>query len=612
MEVFAEDVDRYIADKEREKVSQETIEAYEEQIKRTSTEAKTTIYSKIVFYSEEVTDITHLKKEALLAQKEEVKNCGYLVAKDRINKLGKNEALKSQLSILKELASYWQRQESAICQAMQAGFAHNTDSIHHVESKLRQLRELTLLKETIFREGKKVIALNNRTFAQSDYDNTKDEIAQKEQAVKKLANEIELLTNNNRVLQLLASLSVNKQVMLEYRDNAVKESGSVRCPVCGAEAFATMDEALILREADMYIKQNGEAVREKEGEKAIITAEIDALYQEIICRAKTVVEDEINLLDERLRKLNALNAETQSYFDAVKRLQSIRKEVSAEELTAAKVAALQEEVSSQLLGEKKEQEYRNTYQKILTVLGYNYENETLKQTYERVKNLISKNIEIINFSYDGLVSKLNAIDGLRANQDLSELNKKITDAREKNRIIDAKISAFQELKNKAKHKASEIRTIVTALKKEEYEMVGPALLKYYNKLSRFDSSDGIQLIQQKEGLSLVDNKGKNIVNVLSNGQISVFILAHFFAGISARNDREKMKVFFIDDLTSCMDDVNMLAFMDLLKYQMSAKATMKQLFFITCDNRISRLLKYKMSGREIQLCELTESNLAQD
>ncbi len=91
------------------------------------------------------------------------------------------------------------------------------------------------------------------------------------------------------------------------------------------------------------------------------------------------------------------------------------------------------------------------------------------------------------------------------------------------------------------------------------------------------------------------------MNVLSNGQISVFLLAHFFAGISARNDREKIKVFFIDDLTSCMDDVNMLAFMDLLKYQLSARATIEQSFFITCDNSISRLLKYNMSGREIQV-----------
>lgn len=54
----------------------------------------------------------------------------------------------------------------------------------------------------------------------------------------------------------------------------------------------------------------------------------------------------------------------------------------------------------------------------------------------------------------------------------------------------------------------------------------------------------------------------------------------------------------------------MLAFMDLLKYQMSSKATMEQLFFITCDDRISKLLKYKLSGRGIELRELLESDFA--
>lgn len=69
-----------------------------------------------------------------------------------------------------------------------------------------------------------------------------------------------------------------------------------------------------------------------------------------------------------------------------------------------------------------------------------------------------------------------------------------------------------------------------------------------------------------------------------------------------------MKIFFIDDLTSCMDDVNMLAFIDLLKYQISSKETMEQLFFVTCDNRISRLLKYKMDGHGIGLKELLEDD----
>ena len=33
----------------------------------------------------------------------------------------------------------------------------------------------------------------------------------------------------------------------------------------------------------------------------------------------------------------------------------------------------------------------------------------------------------------------------------------------------------------------------------------------------------------------------------------------------------------IDDLTACMDDVNMLVFMDLFKYQISSKATIEQI-----------------------------------
>ena len=72
-----------------------------------------------------------------------------------------------------------------------------------------------------------------------------------------------------------------------------------------------------------------------------------------------------------------------------------------------------------------------------------------------------------------------------------------------------------------------------------------------------------------------------------------------------------LKIFFIDDLTACMDDVNMLAFMDLLKYQISSKETMDQLFFVTCDNRISRLLKYKMNGHGIELKELLENDFKQ-
>ena len=426
--------------------------------------------------------------------------------------------------------------------------------------------------------------------------------------MKDLSDEIELLSKNNKMLKLLSSLSANKQVVIEHRDAVFKKNGIVRCPVCGSESFSTIEEDLILKEADEYIRQNGEAVKVKEVDKTLLQTEIEKLYQNLINRIKTVVEKEKETLQNKISDLKTLKDEIQPYFDEVKGLQKRQKAINVEELTREDVGKLLAAVEKGLLEESEEQEIKESYQQILMVLGYQFDNETVQQTFAKVKNLITKSFDVSDFSYDLLVSKLNAIDSILANQTLSDLNQKLEEENQKNQKLDAEIEKLQKLKDIASQRANDIRDVVEKLSKDEYEKVGPALNKFYNKLIRLNSSEGINIVQENEGISLVDDMGKNIVNVLSNGQISVFMLAHFFAGINARNDREKMKVFFIDDLTACMDDVNMLAFMDLLKYQMTSKATMEQLFFITCDDRISKLLKYKLSGRGIELRELSETD----
>jgi exonuclease SbcC len=177
-----------------------------------------------------------------------------------------------------------------------------------------------------------------------------------------------------------------------------------------------------------------------------------------------------------------------------------------------------------------------------------------------------------------------------------------------NNELEENMEKLNELRKRASQRSKAIFNIVDELSKEEYKTVGPALTKFYKKLAKYDTKNEIRIIQKNNGISLVDNTDKNIVNVLSNGQISVFMLAHFFAGINIRNTYEKMKIYFIDYLTACMDDVNMLAFMDLLKYHLLSKSTMEQLFFITCDDRISNLLKYKLNGCGIEVCELREKD----
>ena len=608
--LFAEDVDRYIEDKTKQKVPQGVIEEYEKQLAKAHEEAKQVSYPLTVFYPGEKTEIAGLNKEELTAQKSEVENCGYQMAKKEIYKLVENESLKNQQSVIKKIVFYWETKEEYIRRAVKAEFFKNTDAITILETKLRKLKGMSLLRNTIFQDGESVIALEIGRFMQSDFDADKKEIKEKEKRVKDLSDEIELLSKNNKMLKLLSSLSANKKVVIEYRDAAFKKNGVVRCPVCGSESFSTMEEDLILKEADEYIRQNGEAVKVKEEEKTLLETEIEKLYQKVINHTKAVVEKETETLENKISDLKVLKDEIQPYFDEVKKLQKIQKAINVEELTAEKVGNLLAAVEKRLLEESQEQEIKESYQKILAVLGYKFENETVQQTFAKVKNLITKSHDVSDFSYDLLVSKLNAIDSILANQTLSDLNQKLEEENKKNQKLDTEIEKLQKLKDIASQRAKDIRTVVENLSKDEYEKVGPALSKFYNKLIRLNSSDGINIVQENEGISLVDDKSKNIVNVLSNGQISVFILAHFFAGINARNDREKMKVFFIDDLTACMDDVNMLAFMDLLKYQISSKATIEQLFFITCDDRISKLLKYKLSGRGIEVRELLETDFA--
>ena len=165
----------------------------------------------------------------------------------------------------------------------------------------------------IFREGEDVVALKNNEFTQSDFDEKKSAIKEKEKKVKDLSADIELLSKNNKMLNLLSSLSVNKQVLIEYRDDALKENGDVHCPVCGSEIFATLDKELILKEADEYIRQNGEVVKIKEVEKASLETEILELYQKIISSAKIVMEKEKKVLETEIKELKKLKDEIQPW-----------------------------------------------------------------------------------------------------------------------------------------------------------------------------------------------------------------------------------------------------------------------------------------------------------
>lgn len=605
--IFADDVSRHIEDATNEKKRLDVkIELLEGQVEKNRQNLVHCPYPEIRFYPDEETQIDGLSQEAMFAQKERLKACGYQAAKKELDKLVSNEASKSRLATAKILVSYWETQSEAILRALDAGFPESTvAAIAELEKKLGILRNLSLSENTIIQDGEMVIALGNDSFTQSGFEALKAALREKEQRIQELSAEIDLLSKNNKVLKLLSSLTAKKQTVIAYRDSAVAENGFVRCPVCGSESFADMEAASILQEAEAYIRQNGDAVKAKAEAKVSLQAEVDGIYQELIRRAKAVVTEAKQELTAQIRDWKDLKDLLQPYFNAAAQFLP---DIQVKEMTEEKARELLHTVEGSILAQSDEQKAQNAYRQLLTVLGYRYENETVQQTCAMVTQRNSKPFEISNFSYEIFVSKLNAINSRLADRAQLDLVSQLDEQRNKKIKLDGDITDLRALEEKATRRAAAIKEIVEALSADEYKKVGPALSKFYNKLARYNADNGIHIRLESEGISLVDNNGKNIVNVLSNGQISVFMLAYFFAGINARNDREKMKVYFIDDLTACMDDVNMLAFMDLLKYQMSSKATMEQLFFITCDDRISNLLRYKLTGHGIELCELGEAD----
>lgn len=610
--LFADDVERYMDDNEKKKIPSELIKKYQEDLSRISKDHKQLLYPKTIFYSGESIEIENLNKENLSLQKSKIEQCGYTVAKNEMQKLIDNESLKNQIVLINRIQDFLVNKEEKIRKAFEAGLFGKTDVISSYTTTIERLKKLALIRATIEQDVEVIIKYDKRNSLQNFFHIIKKEIIEKEKRVTTLSSDIDLLVNNNKVLILLSTLSANKDVILEYRKNLLMKEDVAKCPVCGSATFGMMDEESILTVADDYIQQNDKRVKEKEYEKINLQKDIDSLYEKMIIKAKSVVEIKVKELKEKVNSLIKLNDELQPYLEDVRKLEMNWNEISIENIDKEGIEEIKNSIESKIFSESKERKAIKLYKNILTVLGYKFKDETLLQTYEKVKQLVSEPYDITNFSYEKFVSKINAIDSIISNNTIEDIQKKIEEGINTNRDIDAKNENLQKLKVLAIEKANKIKAVVDKLTQDEYQKIGPTLNKFYKKLLRIDSHGEINIVRDNDnGISLVDDRKKNIVNILSNGQISVFLLAYFFAGINVRNKREKIKIFFIDDLTACMDDVNMLAFIDLLKYQISLKKTIDQLFFVTCDSRISRLIKYKMNGRGIALKELSEIDFKQ-
>lgn len=120
-------------------------------------------------------------------QKKEVENCGYLIVEERLFKLIKNEALKNQQRVIKEIVSYWETKSVSIQRAVKAGLWKSIETITNLEEKLKKLKTLSLSKDSILQDGEYILALESAGFTKVDFDADKQKINEKQKKVKALS-----------------------------------------------------------------------------------------------------------------------------------------------------------------------------------------------------------------------------------------------------------------------------------------------------------------------------------------------------------------------------------------------------------------------------------------
>lgn len=326
--------------------------------------------------------------------------------------------------------------------------------------------------------------------------------------------------------------------------------------------------------------------------------------------ATTVLTIEIDRKKKEYERLIKLESETSEFFRIANKLSEQYKEYTETNLVTpgfltAQLSLRKEKILSteEILNKRKE------YHAILDSLEIPVrDTDTEQSILIFVRERTEEEIRLLpSFSVQLLARKFNSLKSILGNKDYIYQNEKLQKETRKQQELLQKKSSLKQLYEKADKRADAIRKIIGELQENEYNNVGPYLKRLYKKLARIDTIQEVCLTTDGKVLSLMDEKGKNIVNILSNGQLSVFMLAFFFAGIIYRKNKEACKIYFIDDLTACLDDVNMLSFLDLMKYQMlEENGCVEQLFFASCDERICNLLKYKLEGSNIMYCEINE------
>ncbi|SHN52086.1 ATP-binding protein [Desulfitobacterium chlororespirans] len=596
LEQIRSQLNEEINDLSSKRVSEDKIIELEKEQQKLKEAGQIPAYVQRVSYPDERLDVDQLSQEEQEAQLQELIAGGYRAVADWLSELIRS---RRKLMIKEQFAAYKAEIQQAIRKEL---YEPNTQRALEEKKKkiVEQLQKLN--DQTLEQVGEFASGLENAELTPAEWQKRWGDYCSLNDIWRGTEASFEDSQKGDELLIAFSRLVGVRAQMVEYRKDYQK------CPLCGAEEpFASAPAEHLALEAENYVKAHDvkkltleQQLKEEKQRWDDFRTLLNKDLREILKAAEARLSDELGLNQKIL-------AVTESFFRLIAALELLPEQFADMDTLETYDGFVGIDTDSV----QKQAEKINA---LLTFLGYPgvEQVDTEPQIVrEAISPLAQKVPAMFVFDELDVRGKIVSLRLRKGNRLLVELSKDLEEKRNQNRTLDEQTREKMALQSLVKGRAEMLRKKLNQMKNDEVQGVAPYLFRIFSKLVKHSTLDGFQL--QGNGaratetkLAFTDESKNPIMNLISDGQLGAFMISYLLGNAFLRRETGSFRCYFVDDITNSMDDINLVSFVDLIKYQLAKSrkgdeevAAIQQFFFATCDGNLKRMFQYKMKGFEI-------------
>lgn len=586
------------------KVSDEIIKEKKEKLLEIKGKIHNIEYPQVKFYKDENVTIQNEETKKIKFQLDQIKKCGYNVIYNKIDGVILWYKAKEKERLFKDIFNIITTKKEDINIALKNNYYDE-----NLKKKLHDKKNDIVDLQKEIKNANNIEDIINLKIEEK-YPKIKDYIVNNKEDILVLNKKIEGLNNQikdkgkgNEIIKALSNLVADRNALFSYKNN-----GNNRCPLCSSDSvFKNIKyKEDLAKDAEDYLEKSNTNLSELK----IKLKTYESSVQNKISKLKDKILEMVNVDLEKIKqedlKYELYYKETCVFFEKVKTLN-----IKIDD-KCIKSIQLANNANNEILSNSKT--YIMDLELIRKILVFIEYGEDLKEINVRIleklkleiENFHDETIEILDFNFESFTQKIIYMRDMINNGEIDKLEKIINQYNSNNEEIDKEISKFNKYYKKANELIDSINKVNVQLEKVELTTVGPYLYKIFTKFIKHCKVGNFNFNRDNAkndgGATFTDESGNNILNTLSEGQMGIFILAYFFANMFRRKDETLFRIYFIDDITNCMDDINVLSFIEVIKYQLSSdESVIDQVFFSTCDYNIKNLFIHKMKSFGIKV-----------